>query len=403
MTTTSSFAYFDCFAGIAGDMALGALLDAGGDLEALRAGLRGLDLEPFELAVETVERGGIGATRVAVRAGQGAARTWSDVRELLRDATLPEPVRARALATFELLAQAEGRVHRVPPEQVHFHEVGALDALADIVGACAGLAALDLDQLTVGPIALGSGTIRAAHGELPVPGPAVVRLLARTDAVSHGLELPDGTRTELLTPTGAALIVSWATGFGPMPAMRISGQGYGAGGKDFAGKANVLRLVLGVPASGDGARSTQALLETNVDDLDPRLWPGVLAALMEAGAADAWLTPILMKKGRPAHTVSVLVDTSAAGAVEAAIFRLTSAIGLRSHDVAKTALDRRIETVVLPSGTSVRVKVAVDDDGTVVNVMPEHDDVSAAASATGVPAKVVAAQAIAAAADLWIR
>jgi uncharacterized protein (DUF111 family) len=215
--------------------------------------------------------------------------------------------------------------------------------------------------------------------------------------------LPDGTRTELLTPTGAALIVCWATGFGSMPAMRITGQGYGAGGKDFPGKANVLRLVLGTPATGDGARATQDVIETNVDDLDPRLWPGVLAALMDAGAADAWLTPILMKKGRPAHTVSVLVDHTSAAAVEAAIFRLTSAIGLRAHAVAKTALDRRTDTVELASGSSIRVKVAFDSEGAVVNVMPEHDDVAAAAAEAGLPTKVVAAQAIAAAAELWIR
>ena len=395
--------WLDPASGASGDMFLGTLVDAGVDLGLLQAAVDAVTPEPVLLRAERVDRAGLAATRVHVDGTDSVQhRHWSDIRSLLERAALPTRIKEKAQATFAVLAQAEAAVHGTAPEDVHFHEVGALDAIADVVGACAGLAALDLDHLTVGPIALGSGTIRAAHGVLPVPGPAVVRLLAGTDAVSHGLELPDGTRTELLTPTGAALIVSWATGFGPMPAMRITGQGYGAGGKDFQGKANVLRLVLGETAAGDGTRTTQDVLETNVDDLDPRLWPGVLTALMAAGAADAWLTPILMKKGRPAHTVSVLVDPSSAAAVEAAIFRLTSAIGLRSHEVAKTALDRRTETVVLPSGASVRVKVALAADGAIVNVMPEHDDVAAAAAAAGLPAKVVAAQAIAAAADLWI-
>jgi uncharacterized protein (TIGR00299 family) protein len=394
--------WLDPASGASGDMFLGTLVDAGVDLSLLQAAVDAVTPEPILLRAERVDRAGLAATRVHVDGTDSVQhRHWSDIRSLLERAALPNRIKEKAQATFAVLAQAEAAVHGTAPEDVHFHEVGALDAIADVVGACAGLAALDLDHLTVGPIALGSGTIRAAHGVLPVPGPAVVRLLAGTDAVSHGLELPDGTRTELLTPTGAALIVSWATGFGSMPAMRITGQGYGAGGKDFQGKANVLRLVLGEPASGDGTRTTQRVVETNVDDLDPRLWPGVLTALMEAGAADAWLTPILMKKGRPAHTVSVLVDESSAAAVEAAMFRLTSAIGLRSHDVAKTALERRIETVVLPSGGSVRVKVAFDADGAIVNVMPEHDDVAAAAAAASLPAKVVAAQAIAAAAGLW--
>lgn len=394
--------WLDPASGASGDMFLGVLVDTGVDLGLLQAAVDAVTPEPVLLRAERVDRAGLAATRVHVDGADSVHdRHWSDIRALLERAALPARIKEKSQATFAVLAQAEAAVHGTAPEDVHFHEVGALDAIADVVGACAGLAALDLDHLTVGPIALGAGTIRAAHGVLPVPGPAVVRLLAGTDAVSHGLELPDGTRTELLTPTGAALIVSWATGFGSMPAMRITEQGYGAGGKDFQGKANVLRLVLGEPASGDGARTTQDVLETNVDDLDPRLWPGVLAALMEAGAADAWLTPILMKKGRPAHTVSVLVERSSTAAVEAAIFRLTSAIGLRSHEVAKTALDRRYETVVLPSGSSVRVKVAFGADGAIVNVMPEHDDVAAAATAAGLPAKVVAAQAIAAAADLW--
>jgi uncharacterized protein (TIGR00299 family) protein len=328
-------------------------------------------------------------------------RHWSDVRLLIEGRHLAEPVRTRALATFEALANAEAKVHNTTPDQVHFHEVGALDAIADVVASCAGLVELGLAELVVGPIALGSGTIRAAHGLLPVPGPAVAELLAASDAVSYGGGLPPGQDAELCTPTGAALLVTWADRFGPMPGIRLHRQAFGAGGRDLAGKPNVLRLVIGEAADGDGARTTQIVVETNVDDLDPRLWPHILDALMTAGAADAWLTPILMKKGRPAHMLSVLTPPECQDRVQATVFRECSAIGLRSYEVHKDALGRRVETVSLPDGNTVRVKIAFAADGSVTNVQPEHDDVVAAARTAGLPTKLVLAQAQAAASALW--
>ena len=394
--------WLDCASGASGDMMLGTLVDAGVELGVMQAAVDAVTPEPVSLRAERVERAGIAATLVHVDGTDSVHhRTWTDVRNLLTAADLDDDVRAGALATFEALAVAEAAVHGTTPEQVHFHEVGALDAIADVVASSAGLAALGLDELVVGPIALGSGTIRAAHGVLPVPGPAVVRLLAASDAVSYGGGLPDGRQFELCTPTGAALLVTRGTGFGPMPAMRLSGQAFGAGGRDVPGKPNVLRLVLGERASGDGAVDTQRVVETNVDDLDPRLWPHVLTALLAAGAGDAWLTPIVMKKGRPAHTLSVLVPETATAPVEAAIFAHTSAIGVRSHQVEKRALARRVVELEVGEGVRVHVKVAVDETGRVLNVQPEHEDVVAAAVALDLPVKVVLARAVAAAAPLW--
>jgi len=394
--------WLDPASGASGDMLLGTLVDLGVDIALLQAAVDAVAPEPITLRAEKVERGGLAATRLHVDGTDSVHhRHWSDVRQLITAGTLDAAVESRALATFEALAVAEGAVHGTSPDEVHFHEVGALDAIADVVATCAGLVSLELDEVAVGPIALGSGTIRAAHGILAVPGPAVVELLAHSDAQSYGGGEPDGVHVELCTPTGAALLVTWGTRFGPMPTMRLQAQGFGAGGRDFAGKANVLRMVIGEAVAGDGSVSTQLVVESNVDDLDPRVWPHVLTALLAAGAADAWLTPIVMKKGRPAHTLAALTDSDHYDAVCAAVFAQTSAIGLRSYPVGKLALARRVETVTLPGGATVRVKLAVDPAGSVVNVQPEHDDVEAAALAARLPMKVVLAQAQAAASSLW--
>jgi pyridinium-3,5-bisthiocarboxylic acid mononucleotide nickel chelatase len=389
MTTTSSFAYFDCFAGIAGDMALGALLDAGGDLEALRAGLRGLDLEPFELAVETVERGGIGATRVTVRAGPGAVRTWSDVRELLGSATLPAPVRARALATFELLAKAEGRIHRVPPEQVHFHEVGAVDALVDVVGTALLLHHLGVREAWASPVATGSGRTGSAHGPLPVPAPAVLELL-------RGAPVRGGPAVELTTPTGAAILAAGVDRFGDLPPMRVASVGYGAGSRQLDELPNVLRVILGERVQDDvGAGDGALVLETNLDDLVPELAPWVVERLFAAGASDVWITPVQMKKGRPAITLSALCPPGTDASVRAVMWRETSTLGVRGTPVRKWMLERKLVEVALLGGT-VRVKLGLEG-GQVVNVAPEFDDCARLAASSGRPLKEVMARAQAAA------
>ena len=387
--------WLDCSAGVSGDMLLGALVDAGAPLEVLQAAVSSVGVEPVRLTSAVVTRGGLGALKVDVEVSDSAAtRTWRDVRGLLEDADLLEPVRGTALAVFARLAAAEAAVHRVPPDDVHFHEVGALDAVADVVGAAAGLHALDLSSITVSSVALGSGTTRGAHGPLPVPAPAVLALLAGAPVLAGPVA------TEMTTPTGAALVATVATAYGPLPPMVLLRTGTGAGGRDPEEVANVLRLVVGEPvrpAVGGAARG-ELVLESNVDDLDPRLWPGVLVALMAAGAADAWLTPVLMKKGRPAHRLSVLVAAGYAPAVREVVFRETSTLGLCEHAVTKHALDRAERTVEV-DGRPIRVKLGLLDDE-VVNAMPEWEDVAAAAASLGRPAKQVLRDAHAAARHL---
>jgi uncharacterized protein (TIGR00299 family) protein len=379
--------WLDCTAGASGDMLLGALVDAGVDLAVPQSAVDAMAVDPIRLRAEAVTRGGLGATRVHVDVSDTATtRTWADVRALLERADLLEPVRTAALEVFARLAAAEAAVHRVAADEVHFHEVGALDAIADIVGAAAGLHALGLQQLTASTVSLGSGATRGAHGPLPVPAPAVLQLLQGVP-VSAG-----GSPHEMTTPTGAALLATFVTGWGDLPPMRVGKVGMGAGGRDPAEVANVLRLVVGTPAE---QQQDALLLETNVDDLDPRLWPGVLQRLLDVGASDAWLTPILMKKGRPAHTLSVLCRDEVADAVRRIVFTETSTIGLRTSRIGKQALDRT-ETSVDVGGQRIRVKVAVHE-GAVVNANPEYDDVAAAAAALGRPVKSLLAEAFSAA------
>jgi uncharacterized protein (TIGR00299 family) protein len=380
--------WLDLAAGASGDMLLGAMVDAGVPVEVPAEAVAALPVEQVWLETEQVTRHGLGATRVHVHAPPtDASRTWADVRALLHDSELPAPVRDGALAVFERLAVAEGRVHRTDPADVHFHEVGALDALADVVGVVACLEYLELDRLTASPVALGSGSARGAHGVVPLPGPAVLELLA-------GIPVHAGAvAAEMCTPTGAALLAARVDEWTALPAVRPERVGAGAGSRDPAELPNVVRLILGMPAEPASARPV--VLETNVDDLDPRLWPGVLDALFAAGASDAWLTPILMKKGRPAHTLSALCRPEAVPAVRAAVFATTSTIGLRVVEVGKVTLERTSTTVDVLGG-QVGVKVAVSD-GRPVNVSVEFEDVAALARDRGLPMKEVLRAATAAA------
>ncbi|MCF6744025.1 nickel pincer cofactor biosynthesis protein LarC [Blastococcus sp. KM273128] len=380
--------WLDLAAGASGDMLLGALVDAGVPLDVPAQAVAALPVEPVRLTTEQVTRHGLGATRVHVHAPPSdVLRTWADVRALLGSAALAPAVRDGALAVFERLAVAEGRVHRVTPERVHFHEVGALDALADVVGVVAGFEHLGLSRLTASPVALGSGSARGAHGVVPVPGPAVLELLAGVPV--HAGAVP----AEMCTPTGAALLAARVAEWTTLPALRVERVGVGAGGRDPEQLPNVVRLVLGEAAEPAPDRSV--VLEANVDDLDPRLWPGVLDGLLAAGASDAWLTPILMKKGRPAHTLSVLCRPKVVPAVQAVVFATTSTIGLRVVEVGKVALERAHATVEV-LGAPVGVKLAVSG-GRVVNVSVEYEDVVALARARDLPVKEVLRAATAAA------
>jgi uncharacterized protein (TIGR00299 family) protein len=383
--TATSVAWFDCFAGIAGDMAVAALLDAGGDLDALRAGLARLPLDPYGLDVETVERGGIGATLVSVRPEGGAhRRTWRELRTVVAEADLPERVRERSLATLERLAVAEGRVHRVAPEEVHFHEVGAVDTLVDVVGSALLLDQLGVTEVLASAVALGSGTVRTEHGVLPVPAPAVLELL-RDAPVYAG-----GVAAELTTPTGAAILAASAS-WGELPPLRVAAIGYGAGSRRHDEVPNLLRVVLGERADGSAEADGALVIEANLDDMSPQLVPWAIDRLLAAGAADAWATPIHMKKGRPGLTLSVLCPPGREAALRAVLWRETSTLGARGYRVRKWALERDLLVVEVAGGT-VRVKLGVHD-GAVVNVAPEFADCARIAEATGAPLKDVLASA----------
>ncbi len=378
--------WVDASSGASGDMLLGALVGAGVPIGVLSEAVSAVAPEHVALSAEAVSRNGFAATRCHVDVADSSThRTWRDVADLLAAAPLDEPVRERAHAVFARLAAAEAAVHGTSPDDVHFHEVGALDAIADVVGVCAGLVHLRLETLVVSPVAVGSGTVDGAHGSMPVPPPAVTELLRGVPSYAG----PGSS--ELCTPTGAALLTTFASSYAAQPAMAVATVGVGAGGRDPDTHANVLRLLVG--EATDAPAGAPLLLACNVDDLDPRLWPHVIAALLAAGASDAWLTPITMKKGRPAHTLSALVNEGGADAVRTEIFRQTSTIGLRETTLGKTALDRAMRTVQV-DGHDIRVKLALHRDQ-VVNVQPEYDDVARVADLTGRPIKEVLADAVA--------
>ncbi|MGH3326726.1 MAG: nickel pincer cofactor biosynthesis protein LarC [Streptomycetales bacterium] len=388
--------WFQCFAGASGDMVLGALVDAGAPLDTVQAAVDAIGVEPITLTAREVTRHGLAATKIDVRVDRSTVvRTWGNVRRILGTADLPQPVRDRALDVFARLARAEATAHRTSPDQVHFHEVGGLDALADIVGSCAALHALGVTDAVGSAVALGSGMARSEHGLIPVPAPAVVALFSEVGAPTYSGDAP----YELCTPTGAALLAATCRTWGGLPPVRITASGLGAGTRELAELPNVLRVVVGEPVVSPpaGAGEPALLFETNVDDLDPRLWPPVLAKLLRAGASDAWLVPILMKKGRPAHTLAVLVPATEADTVRRTVFTETSAIGLRETPVTKRALERELR-VVHVDGVEIRVKTAILA-GVVVNAQPEYEDVAAAAAQLGRPVKVVLAAATAAAHD----
>ncbi|WP_299036447.1 nickel pincer cofactor biosynthesis protein LarC [uncultured Pseudokineococcus sp.] len=378
-------AWVDASAGVAGDMLLGALLDAGADLASVQRCVDAVVPGSVRLGVHDVERAGLLASKldVEVLVADPPHRTWAAVAQMIGDAELPAGVRDRALAVFARLAEAEGRVHGMPPEDVHFHEVGALDAVADVVGCCAALEDLGVEELVTSPMALGSGTVRAAHGVLPVPVPAVLQLV-------RGWDVLGGGEGELTTPTGAALLTALCTRTGALPRMDVRASGQGAGTRDVPGRANVTRVVLGAAAAAragagapvdGGGREDVVVLEATVDDLDPRVWPDVLHHLLAEGALDAWLTPVLMKKGRPGHVLSVLAAPASASGLSARVLELTSTLGVRRGRVERDVLQRDWRPV-RTAGGQVRVKVG-HRDGAVLQATPEFEDALAAARRSG--------------------
>ncbi|MFL5799203.1 MAG: nickel pincer cofactor biosynthesis protein LarC [Actinomycetota bacterium] len=384
-------AYFDCVAGISGDMALGALIDAGADPDAIRAGLAALPLEPFEIDVEERQSAGLRATKLTVRAESTALiRTYSSIRMLLDAAELPASVKTTAQRIFRRLAEAEAHIHRKEVELVTFHEVGGIDSIVDIVGTAIALDVLGIERVFASAIPTGSGMVRTDHGLLPLPTPAVLELLRGAPMYSRGGSV------ELVTPTGAAILAATAEGYGDLPLMEISAVGYGAGTHELD-YPNVVRVLVGIesdrrPHVPDASTTGEVVISTNVDDLNPEMYEFVLERLLGAGAQDAWLTPIVMKKSRPAVMVSVLCTAAAEPDLRRILFRETGTLGVRSTPVSKFSLDRETLKVETTAGT-IAVKVGLLD-GHPVTVAPEFEDCARAARDSGIPARDVYEEAL---------
>lgn len=385
-------AWFHCFSGIAGDMALGSLIDAGADLTEVRTLVERLPVAGWQLDAEPVLRGGIAATKVHVRVeDHTVSRTAAHIQGLVEEARLPERLRNRALATFSALARAEGKLHRRPAAQVHFHEVGGIDAIVDVVGTCAALELLEVDEVRSSTVTTGMGVVRSAHGLIPNPAPAVIELLR--GAPTKGLDLG----IELTTPTGAALLAATCTGWGPLPAMRIQATGFGAGSRELDGRPNTTQVVLGDAAeqpetmAGFGADpnldgQAVVLLEANVDDATGEVLAHAIEQLLSAGAHDAWLSPVVMKKGRPAHTVHVLADVALAADLAGLMIAETGTLGVRGQTVQRWPAARQI-TEVLIGDRPVRIKVSPG------RVKVEFEDARGVAERTGRPLRTVLTEA----------
>lgn len=380
--------YFDCVAGASGDMILAALLAAGLDEGALRDRLAGLRLPGFDLQVERVQKSGIAATHVEVLVADDVPeRHLRDLVAIVQAADLPAAVTQKSVAILRRIGEVEAGIHAAPDaEHVHLHELGGLDTLVDVVGAVSGIDLLGVDKVICSPIPLGRGFTRSAHGRIPVPAPATVALLQGAPVVGIDVE------GETVTPTGAALLTSLASGYGPIPPMTLKSVGYGAGRKDWA-IPNVLRVLTGETETKGLQQETLAVLETNIDDLNPETYEYAMARLFAAGALDVFLAPVQMKKNRPATLLSVLCRPELVNPLSEILFAETSTLGVRRHDVLRTCLPREIRTVETPYGP-VRVKVATH--GTASKAAPEYEDCRRAAEAHGVPLREVYLAALAA-------
>jgi uncharacterized protein (TIGR00299 family) protein len=376
----TTLAWWHCFAGIAGDMALASAIDAGAAVDDVVGLLRRLPLSGWSLDVSETMRNGIGATTMEVTAGdERLVRTHAHVIGLIEEARLPDRVRDRSLAAFAVLAEAEGYVHRRPASQVHFHEVGAVDAIVDIVGTCAALEVLGVDEVHVSAIATGTGVVRTAHGVLPNPAPAVVHLLKGMPTFGRSVNV------ELATPTGVALMRSLAVGYGQMPAMTVAATGVGAGSRELPELPNLAQIVIGEAAATATPGQPVTLLEVNVDDATGEVLAHAVAALLEAGAHDAWITPVLMKKGRPGHIVSALCDGALARRVAEVLTTETGSLGVRGQVLDRWPQPRSHDAVNVDGGM-VRVKVGPG------RVKPEFDDARRVALRSARPLRQVLAE-----------
>lgn len=369
-------AFFDCFAGISGDMILGALVDVGVDFGALQQALSGLPLDGYEITRSRVVKQGIAATSVTVHyREQESHRDLQSILRLLSESTLPPRVIDRSIQTFHRLAQAEARVHGTTPDQIHFHEVGSVDAIVDIVGSIIALEWLGIDYISASRVPTSYGQVKCAHGTLPVPAPATMELLRGIPTFPSGLE------GELVTPTGAALLTTLTNHFGDMPPLTIKHIGYGAGQKDFP-IANVLRLIVGESTSPLPQESL-TLIETNIDDMNPEIFDYVMHRLLEAGAVDVYLTPVYMKKNRPGVLMSILAYHTDVNRLIDILLAETTTLGVRFWEFQRRYLEREIVAVVTPFG-DINIKLGRHGKA-ILNIAPEYEDCRAAAVRCHVP------------------
>lgn len=378
-----TIAFLDCFSGISGDMFLGALLDAGLPLEHLQENLALLPVHGFRLAINPKRSGAIAGTQLHVETAPEAGhphRSWGTISKLITESRLPLKIKENSLAIFALLAEAESRVHGCPVEDIHFHEVGATDAIVDIVGAAIGVSYFGIEKVVSAPVPMPGGWVRCAHGQLPLPAPAVCEILK--DVPIYGVEL----RQELVTPTGAAIVKALTDEFGPMPPMAIQAVGYGAGSRELAGgQPNLLRLFIGKTRSVAEAQQVE-VIETHIDDWAAEGFPYLCDRLFSLGALDVVLIPVLMKKGRPGYILRVVADPAQAFALKQCIFSETTAIGLRSRKEDRWTLPRRAGFVDTELG---RLQVKEVETPTGVVLTPEYENCRKVALLKNVPLREV--------------
>jgi pyridinium-3,5-bisthiocarboxylic acid mononucleotide nickel chelatase len=385
----TKLAYFDCFNGISGDMTLGALVDAGCDLALLRSGLEGLQIPSWTISAEKVLKNGMSATFVRVAAEDHTKhRSLSAILEIFDRSQLSNSVRKNAAAIFRRLGEAEASVHDVPLEKIHFHEVGAVDAIVDIVGACLGFEAIGVQKFACSPLNVGGGTAKMAHGILPVPAPATAKLLQGKPTYSNGVQ------RELVTPTGAAIVATLCDTFGPQPAMSVGSIGYGAGSADLEGQPNVLRIMIGEAAEKvvPGFDEEISVIEANLDDMNPQIYGYFQEKALAAGALDVYTTPVQMKKNRPGTLLTLLCKPQDANALMSLIFAETTTFGARAYTAQRRTLPRESVNVHTQYG-DVRIKLS-RVDGHIQHVAPEFEDCRKLAVEKNVPLQRVISDAL---------
>ncbi len=379
--------YFDCFAGASGDMILGALIDAGVAPESFKQQLSLLGVTGYSIGFETVDRSGISATYARVQtAHEHAHRHLTDILKIIYDSRLSDNVKNRAAKIFTRLAEAEARVHDEPIEQVHFHEVGALDAIIDVVGAAIGFELLEIDRFVSSPLHVGSGTVEMEHGRFPVPPPAVAELLKGVPFYSTDIV------GELVTPTGAAIITTVCADYGPIPSLKLECTGYGAGTREYQKFPNALRVLIGEQEEAAGKSIGAAderlwMIETNMDDISPQILGHVMERAFDLGALDCFFTSVQMKKNRPGVLLSILCRDKERATLSELLFSETTTLGIRAYEVERRALERQIVTVETQYG-SIDVKVG-QLNGHIIKVMPEYDQCRQAARAANAPLRIV--------------